>query len=216
MFYTPRGLKIRLPVAYAFTLMARLSPRRSPTNVLRTVEGIEMIPNLVWEMTLLWALYMGFSWGAIVGIIVSFRLLAVLMLQMGLFFIPGLPTIALQYSYIPSILRWLVLPVVGYFARGWAGVGLWAVAFLLGFALQTGVEFLFTKVRHDKMGSGPVMTTSELYFFHAYRLHATSLDVTTDITISDEEADLSAWRTQALRYSGEYPQSLDPRTLVRS
>lgn len=44
---TPRGLKVRIPVPYAFALMARLYPEVSPFRVLKTTEGIESIPGML-------------------------------------------------------------------------------------------------------------------------------------------------------------------------
>lgn len=42
--YTPRGLKIRLSVDHAFTLMARLFPDVDAFKILKTTEGLESIP----------------------------------------------------------------------------------------------------------------------------------------------------------------------------
>ncbi len=43
--YTPRGLKVRLSIDYAFALMARLHPGVNAFQVLKTTEGIESLPQ---------------------------------------------------------------------------------------------------------------------------------------------------------------------------
>ena len=45
--YTPRGLKIRLEPEYAFSLLARLDPRVPPFRVLKTTEGIDLVPSAI-------------------------------------------------------------------------------------------------------------------------------------------------------------------------
>lgn len=49
-FYTPHGLKIRLSAPHAFTLMARLYPRRSPAAILVSTEGLENLPAVCWSI----------------------------------------------------------------------------------------------------------------------------------------------------------------------
>lgn len=44
--YTPRGIKIRIAVSYAFGLMTRLYPEVSPFRILKTTEGIESLPAM--------------------------------------------------------------------------------------------------------------------------------------------------------------------------
>ncbi len=43
--FTPRGLKIRLATDLAFTYLARLHPKFTAFQVLKTVEGIDLIPS---------------------------------------------------------------------------------------------------------------------------------------------------------------------------
>ena len=43
--YTGRGLKIRLPIDYGFALMQRLYPAVDAFKVLRTTEGLELLPS---------------------------------------------------------------------------------------------------------------------------------------------------------------------------
>ena len=45
--YTPRGVKIRTSVPYAFGLMARLNPKVTPFRILKTTEGIESLPGML-------------------------------------------------------------------------------------------------------------------------------------------------------------------------
>lgn len=42
--YTPRGLKIRLPIDYSFALMTRLYPRITPFKFLKVTEALELLP----------------------------------------------------------------------------------------------------------------------------------------------------------------------------
>lgn len=44
--FTPRGLKIRLPTAYAFALMARVYPKTDAFRVLQLTEEVENLGSL--------------------------------------------------------------------------------------------------------------------------------------------------------------------------
>ncbi len=56
--FTPRGLKIRLPVDYAFALMARLYPKVDAFKVLKTTESLELIPSVITLLTGLVCFYL--------------------------------------------------------------------------------------------------------------------------------------------------------------
>jgi len=206
MFYTPRGMKIRVPLPHGFALMARLYPERTPDQILRTAEGIEFIPTLAWEVTLVAVLVAGASFQEAAISSIATRVLTVLLVELGLFIVPGLHSLSLAYSYIPSILRWVALPVLCWWLAEVAGLVAWLVAWLGGALLQHALEFAGTVVRYRRSGRTLAVTSSELCFFHAYRLHASALERPLDLNVSPEELEEANWKPLYLNYMIENPQ----------
>jgi hypothetical protein len=127
--YTPRGLKIRIAVPYAFGLMARLSPTVSPFRVLKTTEGLESLPGMLAFIAGIVAFVMRLP-PLHIGLAVGVgQVLGVLINLFGVYLIPGLVPLGTLYSYFAGYGIFLVTAaVVGFLFAGWQGV----LAFFLG------------------------------------------------------------------------------------
>lgn len=203
-FLTPRGLKIRLPVAYAFTLLSRLYPRRKPESVLRTAEGLDYLPSFLWELSAIATIADGATWPFTILTSVLVRALGVVILALGFFPLPGVDTLPLYYSYVPSLVRWLGYPLAAYFLAGWLGVGTWLASFAVSGLAQMSLESAFTRARFRKSGA-PIIGTSELLFLHAYRLHAQDVDAPLNLGCSEDEIANSEWAALAATYAETHP-----------
>ena len=191
--FTPRGLKIRLPLDYAFALIARLYPKTDAFKILKTTEGLESIPSLITFATGLVCFYLrlpSFKIGLYVFItsIVGF-----LITSFGLYIIPGLDQLGIFYSYISGFgVLLILLAVYGFTTVGWQGVIIFFVAKFLAGIVKIPIETMQMKKIYSK--TGLALTASEKNFLNAYRLHANRLGKTTDITVSDEELKEENWK----------------------
>jgi hypothetical protein len=212
-FFTPRGLKIRLDVPYAFTLMSRISPRKKPSEVLTLAEGLESVSSLLGQMSALILLVSGLSWSFITGAMAAGTAVGTLIIMFGAFLVPGLPTISVWWSKIPWPLRWLLALGLVLYLRNWIGIAYWGGALLLSWIVQQIIEFTITKIRFNTTGT--VITASEYNFFHAYRLLAVEGDLTTDLLTSPAEVESGKWIVLAMQYAAEYPNRIALDSLVR-
>lgn len=204
VLYTPRGLKIRLPIPYVFALIKRLYPKRNAYQVLTTTEAVDEIPSFLCNVALLTALFTKASfWGTIAAPTVAV-LLGKVIIWNGLFVVPGLPTMALIWSYLPpSFLRVLFIAILGFVQTGWTG--LWAVllAYLMVTVLGEAASLFFAKLRSKP---GFIVTESEACFFDAYNLHASAVGaITRNVGVSDEELEESNWVRLFLEYISSLP-----------
>lgn len=201
---TPRGLKVRVEVPYAFGLMARLHPRVTPFRVLKTTEGIESIPGLVTFVVALVAFAYHLSPVKIGLAVLAAHVAGVAIAQLGLFMVPGLVGLATAFSYLAGYgLLFAVLVVAGYFATSWQGVLAYLVARAGGWLLSQPLEML--AARRALVSIGHPLTQSERSFFNAYRIHAARIGVTTDLSLSDEELAESHWEPVLLAFAREWP-----------
>lgn len=203
--YTPRGLKIRLSPRIAFGLIARLYPKVTAFKILKTVEGIESLPTVVSFVTGLYCFATRLEpLKTGVAVFIGY-LVATLINLRGLYFIPGLVSLGTLYSYVSGFgLLLIVLCVFGFLVAGWQSVLAFFVGKYLAWAIAQVIELIDTR-RMYKL-SGYPFTASEKYFFNAYRLHASKLGVTTDITVSEEEAEEDNWRTAFTDLATRWPQ----------
>lgn len=203
--YTPRGLKVRVSVPYAFALMARLAPRVSPFRVLKTTEGLECLPGmlafiagmLTFGMRLP-PLHIGLAVGGA-------QLFGVLLTWLGLFLIPGLVFLGTIFSYLAGYgILLAAVAAFGFASVGWRGVLAYFVARLAaGFA---SMIFGFWQTGRNKKLAGQALTTSEVNFLNAYRLHASRLGITTDIDLNDGETQEGHWLPTFVAFAAEWPQ----------
>ena len=193
--FTPRGLKVRLPTAYAFTLIARVYPRTDAFRVLQLTEEVENLRGLASFMaaTVAFALRLEpLQIGLIVFVAVAvFRLVHLF----GLFVPPFTLLLPLSrvYSFISGYGVLLVaLLVFGFLTSGWQGVLSFVLARVACGALFGIIELAYGKYAFRR--TGIAVTASERSFFHAYRLEASRLGVSTDLAVSDAEVTSERWR----------------------
>lgn len=203
--YTPRGLKIRLSVEYAFGLIARLYPKVDAFRVLKTTEGIESLPTL---FTFVVGLYCFFTHvqptNTAVAVFVAYLVASIMNLR-GLYIIPGIVSLGTLYSYVSGFgILLVVLLILGLITAGWQSV----LAFLVGKAVGWGVNQileLWDTKRAFRL-SGHPFTASEKFFFNSYRLHASRLGVTTNIELSENELVEDNWKPAFQDFLLKWPQ----------
>ncbi len=202
VLYTPRGLKIRLPIPYVFALIKRLHPKRNAHQVLTTTEAVYEIPSFLCNVALLTVLFTKTSFWVTIAAPTIAVLLGKVIIWNGLFVIPGLPTMALIWSYaLPLFL--LFIPILGFVQRGWTG--LWAVllVYVMATVLGETASLFFAKLRSKP---GFIVTESEMCFFDAYNLHASAVGaITRNLGVSDEELEESNWVQLFLDYISSLP-----------
>ena len=203
--YTPRGLKVRIAIPYAFGLMARLYPKVSPFRILKTTEGIESLPGML-----------AFGAGIIafvsrmpplqIGLTVGgAQLSGVLINLFGFYIIPGLIPLSTLCSYISGWGIFLIVAsVVGFIFAGWQGV----LAFFIGKVIVMAISQVldFCQARRSYKLIGYPFTSSEVHFFNAYLLHASRLGITTDIDLKDEEMSEDHWGPVFENFALKWPE----------
>lgn len=98
--YTPRGLKIRIAVPYAFGLMARLYPKVSPFRILKTTEGIEILPGMLAFISGMIGFAIHLSPFQIALVVATSQIIGALINFIGLIMIPGLVGLSTLFSYM--------------------------------------------------------------------------------------------------------------------
>lgn len=189
--FTPRGLKIRLPFEYAFTLVARLYPKVDAFKILKTTEGLELIPSLITFATGLICFYLRLSLFEIGLYVFIASIIGFLITFFGLYIISMLGRLGTFYSYISGFGVLLILLIVyGFITVGWQGVIVFFVAKFLAGIIKIPIETKLMK-QHGELG---FLTLSEEHFFNAYRINAKRLGKTIDITVSNEELEEENWK----------------------
>lgn len=211
MFKTPKGLKVRLDIPLGFTLLARLwrkDPNTDAFRVLKTCEGLECIRPLFGFIGGIVALIAGPNlWYVPLGIVIG-SLIGSILTAFGLFIIPGLPTIGVLFSWGIGYGIFTLLGIaVAWFLRGW----LFAVAWLGGFiAAYIFVLFIFEALItsfYSKQIGYPV-TSQEINFINAYRLHADRLVMPHNLDVPDEEIAAGFWEECLQDYGAKYPEAV--------
>ena len=226
-FSTPRGLKIRLTPQWAFSLIARLhsrDPRTDAYRVLKTAEIIEVIPSVSAVLAGLVAVFvpafldldLKSRIALIPAAITLGRIFGFLLAHYGVFFILkplGLMRLARAWNRIPlspGLVVHVPLVVLFYLTFEWQVASFWILGHAFAFFL-CAILSLVLMMRMSK-SVGMLLTSSELSFFHAYRIHAALLDVTTDIALSKAESQSDSWRAPFDAYSRQFPQAVvDPQ-----
>lgn len=203
--YTPRGLKIRLPINYAFALMARLNPNVDAFRVLKTTEGIESLPGAFAFLTGLLCFFLAVTPLKIGITVFIVTVLLGLMTRYGFYVFPGIVQVGTIYSYLAGFgILLILLLVLGFLLAGWKGI----VAFLIGRLLAGIVNGALNWHRayyyHSVLGDA--VTASEVNFINAYRLHASKLGVTTDISVSDDEMLQDNWYPAFVALTIKWPE----------
>lgn len=204
-FYTPRGLKIRMDVPYAFTLMSRLYPKVAPAKVLETTEAFDEVPVAACHLVALVCLVSGFQMSTTVVATAVGAAVGYFLLSTGLW-IPGLLTLSNVFSKLTFLVRIPAMFIVGYLAQGWAGVVAWGLAYLAASIVGTVAGFMTARSAHK--ATGFALTTSEMSFFNAFRLHAVALGAASSTEVTQEEQDSGKWQAVAEDYGFKFPGRL--------
>lgn len=203
--YTPRGLKIRLGVNYAFALMARLYPKVDAFKVLKTTEGLELIPNMLAFITglILFSLKIDGIQMSIYVLIAT--VIGTIITLSGMFIFPGLPKLATLFSYIHGFgILSILIALYGFAFVGWRGVAAYFIGRILGEIINYIIGFFSTKRAHLKTGIS--LTSVERNFFNAYRLYASKINKTIGIDVSDEELEEDTWFECFEDFATKYPE----------
>ena len=203
--YTPRGLKVRLSIDYAFALTARLYPKVSAFEVLKTTEGIESLPQAFAFLAALTCFFFKLPPLQIGLVVFIVTFLFSLMTRYGFYVFPSIVKIGTIYSYLAGFgLLLILLCVVGFYLVGWRGVLAYFVARFL-----EGVIAKILDVRETRMylrEIGEPLTASERNFINAYRLHASKVGVTVDASVEDEEREKENWELTFMDLALKYPE----------
>lgn len=211
MFKTPRGLEICIEVRYGFALLARLwkhDPATDAFRVLKTAEGLEIIPSIFGVVGAFVGLFMGsLSWAVVAGLVMG-NILGKLLTMFGAFIIPGLTTFATLWSWIHG---YGLLSIIGislaWVLRGWE----WAAAWILGSIGAFVISKLFIEPMRMKWYMhriGFPFSESEVNFINAYRLHADRLGLPRSLDVSQDEITSGEWERCLEDYSAKYPQAV--------
>jgi len=207
---TPRGLKIRIEIPMGFALMARLWNSDSNTDafrVLKTVEGLEIIPSIVGFVVAFIALIYGHAWWHVAAGLVAGRIFGKLLTAFGAFVIPGLVTLATLFSWISG---YGVLAVIGvasaWILKGWEYAVAWVGGLIVAYFISNWfMEFLIMKYYADKLGFP--FSHAEINFFNAYRLHADRLGLSRSLEVSEDEIESGDWQRCLEDYAAKYPEA---------
>jgi hypothetical protein len=191
--FTPRGLKIGLPTEQAFALMARLHPAVDAFTVLKTAEGLELLPS-----AMLFLVGIGCFISkvgpvtialAVAIVCVSFRTMLALGTPLPSWFV----RVGTIYSFLSGYGIFLVCVFsIGFFTSGWKGVAAYFLGQFLGVILGGIIEMKATWNAYSQNGSA--VTGAEICFFQAYAIHAKRSGVSTDLIVSETELHSMKWR----------------------
>jgi len=203
--FTPRGLKVRLPLDYSFALMQRLYPSVDAFKVLHTTEGFELLPSSMAFLAAIVCFLSECSPITIAAVVASVSVFAHFMR------VSGLPVHALfvRLSNAFSILHGyglylITLGAVGFIFTGWQGLTAYIVGRMVA-GLVNGVVKHFNGQR-IKRDVGTYLTTSEINFLNAYAFHARRTDQSLDLGVSDEELEESNWRPVFVDLALKWPR----------
>jgi hypothetical protein len=202
--FTPTGLKIRLPVAYAFALIGRLHPRVTAFKMLKTAEGIQLLPSVYFSIAVLLCLildvrplHIGLIGAGIYGINSWIRNSPV--------FMPGEIAVGTLYSYISFWgIPFILLVALAFCTGGWKA----SLAVVLGRGIGELLALQGDMLHARKMTKqiGRPLMSSEMSFLFAYQIHASRLGATTDIGVTDEETDEHHWQPAFYELAAKWPK----------
>lgn len=171
--------------------------------MLATVEALADLPGSHWNTFFLLASVAGARPWVVLGFSVLASAWGTLVVELGLFIIPGTVTLAEIWTRTPWLVRILGVPILAIVAGGWTALGVWIGAYIAASGVHYIISHSFTRWRLK--GTGIAATFSEIAFLNAFRLHASSLGVSTDIVLSDKEVDDMDWSLVAGHYAAKYP-----------
>ncbi len=203
--FTPRGLKLRMPINYVFPLLQRLHPKVSAFKVLQTTEAMESLLA---------------AWSFVLGLVAFLNkwepegiALAVgsLCLFLHVSRISGFPVSGLLvepariYSLVGGYgVLFLLLMGIGWWKTGWRGVAAYLAGRIGAGAVNSALNLW--RARRSQDAGGPALTQSELSFFAAFIYHAAKIGASRDLALQDWEEDEESWLPALSRLELEWPQ----------
>jgi len=197
-------MRIRLPIPYAFGLIARLYPVVSAFKVLKTAEGIELLPSVYFSVACVLCLLLHARTldAALIGAVVYGTMSW--FGYAGVFF-PGEIAIGTLYSCVAiwGIPEAILIGSALFFA-GWK----MAVAFVIARIVGQLLYFLVAIIqgRELKRRRGLALPPPEMSFLYAYQVHAARLGLTTDVTLSENEKDEKHWGPPLYDLAAHWPK----------
>ncbi len=203
--YTPRGLKIRLPVEYAFTLIGRLYPRVSAYKVLKTTEAIESLPNAFAYIVALNSFNDSLSPHQVFFFTFVTFVIGFIVASFDIFLLYIFELAGKIYSYLSGyFILYIIIVSYGYYASGWTGVLAYLLAVLLGELVKMGSEIIISKIR--KSQKKRILTTSEFSFLNAYRFYAYKLAISRSVKVSENEIKSGKWQLPFSDLQAKWPE----------
>lgn len=191
--YTPNGLKIDIDTKLAFTYIARIYPKYSAYKILKTVEGLELLPGTLAVLSGICCFIFGFSTLNIALYTGLFTLLGGLIIRFGIFIFPRLMMILITIGTLNSyLLLYVIVIIIGLITVGWRGILFFFIGRYGAGLLNEGIEFISMKIAHKKFEI--LLSTSERNFFHSYRLHAIRMGLSKDLNLKDGELESDNWK----------------------
>ena len=203
--YTPRGLKIRLPIDYAFALIARLYPKVTAFEVLQLTETLENLPSALFFIGSIVSLIFSLPFHQIFLVSFIAYTLGTLMNYLGFYSVP----LSLFWSKVYGLLTGygiflLAIVICGLVFSSWQAI--LVVAFSRFMASILSWVLNIYRSRKVLKASGIVLTLSEQHFINAYRLMAQKHGVTMDIDIQPEETEEEFWMPSLEHLADSWPQ----------
>lgn len=203
--YTPRGLKIRLPIDYSFALMTRLYPRITPFKFLKVTEALELLPAVWASIAAVLAFLILESPYSICAVIAGVQIIAHVM-RMSALPIPRIFTgPANIYSYVSGYGIFMILIcALGYFQLGWEGVAAFLIARAAAGCVNVVIAWVHQSGIHRK--TGLAVTTSEIVFLNTYTQLARRFNVEMDLSVNDDELKEENWSGTLNQLATEWPE----------
>jgi len=202
--YTSRGLKIRIEVPYAFGLMSRLYPKVTPFRILKTTEGIESLSGFLSFTVGIVCFLIRLSPIEIAVLVAIAHIIGTLINLFGFYIIPSLISLSTLFSYLDGCGVFIFQTAIGFIFVGWGGVLAFYLAKLSAHAIEICIDFMQTK-RYQKLLGHP-LTSSEVHFFNAYRIHVSRKGVSTDINLNENEIEEESWKPVFEIFAMEWPE----------
>lgn len=203
--YTPRGLKIRLPLNYSFALMTRLYPEVTPFKFLKVAEALELLPA-AWASIVAVVAFLAVQSPLYIAIIIAAVQIVMHVVRLSAFPIPTVLTgPAYIYSFGSGYGVFLILIcVLGYFLSGWQGVAAFLIA-RAGAGLLNGIIASLHQSRIHR-STGLAVTTSEIVFLNAYSQLARKFGCEMDLSVTDDELKEGNWKETFEQLASEWPE----------
>jgi hypothetical protein len=203
--FTPAGLKIRLETDLAFTYLARLHPKFTAFQVLKSVEGIEHIPSCFAFFTGLYVFYKDYSSKDIAIYVALATLVGGIITAFGLYVIPFLVRFITALSYLKGFgIFTISIIIIGLLTVGWKGTLFYFIGKIAASLLITIINLVQMKIAYSK--TGIALSASERNFFNAYRLHAARIGVTTNLELKEGEIESGDWKLSLTLLQLKWPE----------